>query len=103
MNRYTSQNSVTAIKRQIYVGNISSYTSVGTAVCYLRPLSEVESSGNGYQYGTAYNAIFEVDVDVREMDRITINSIEYLVKGVANHNRGGYTKYKRALVVLPQN
>lgn len=102
MRRYTSQNVVTAIKRQTYVGNLSSFTTVGSATCYLRPLSEIESSSNGFQYGTAYNAIFETDVDVREMDKIVIDGTEYLVSGVTNHNRGSYTTYKRALVVLPQ-
>lgn len=103
MQRYTSQNVVSAIMRQSYVGNISSFTAVSSATCYLRPLSEVESSANGFQYGIAYNAIFEIDVDVREMDKLVIDSVDYLVKGVANHNRGSYTKYKKALVFLAQS
>ena len=102
MKRYTTQKTISAIKRQSYVGNISSFTTVGTGTCYLRPLSEVESSNNGFQYGVAYSVICETSLDIREMDKITIDSTDYLVKGVVNHNRGSYTPYKRALVVLPQ-
>lgn len=99
---FTGQKEITAIKRQLYVGNISSFTTVGTSTCYLRPLSEIESSNNGSQYGILYNAIFESDVDVRENDKIIIDSIEYLIKGVSNHDRGAFTQYKKALVVKPQ-
>ncbi len=101
MKFFTDQKTAT-IKRQVYVGNISSLTTVSSANCYLRALSESQSSNNGYQYGVAYNAIFEVDIDVRENDKLTIDSTEYTVKGVAGFERGNVLDYKRALIVKPQ-
>jgi hypothetical protein len=101
MNFFTSQKSVT-IKRQVYVGNISSLTTLSTDNCYLKPLSETESSNNGFQFGIGYNAIFEVGVDVKENDKLVIDTIEYTVKGVASFEHGNLLDYKRALIVKPQ-
>jgi len=102
MYYFTGQKTVTAIKRLLYVGNISSFTTVGTSTCYLRPLSDSESSTNASQYGTPYNAIFEPGVDIRIDDKLVIDSEDYTVRGVSNHDRGTYTPYVRALVVKPQ-
>ena len=131
MQYFTSQHLVSDIKRSTYVGNISSYVSISTAPlafdgidndedgftddadpdldgadlsikCSLRPLSEIEASNNGFQYGTAYNAIFEDFVDIRTNDKVTIEDIEYTVKGVAHFNNGNILDYKRALIVKPQ-
>lgn len=102
MRTFTNQKTISAIKRQTYVGNKSSYASVGTATGYLRPLSEEASSVNGVQFGFGFNLIVETDVDIRETDKVTIDSVEYTVRGVANHDRGGATKYKRILMVKPE-
>ena len=98
MKYFTSQKTVT-IKRQTYVGNISSSTTISVESCYLKPLSETESTNNNFQYGVAYNAIFEVDIDVKENDKLEIDSIEYTVKGVASFEHGTMLDYKRALVI----
>ena len=131
MQYFTSQKLVQDIKRLTYVGNISSYVSISTASyatdgidndgddlidssdsdldgadlsvkCSLRPLSEIESATNGYQYGTAFNAIFEVFVDIKTNDKITIENVQYTVKGVATFNNGNLLDYKRVLIVKPQ-
>lgn len=105
MQTFTGQKTISAISRQTYSGSPSksSYSSVGTATCYLRPLSEDQSSVNGFQYGTAFSAIFETSVDIREADKITISSVVYNVHGVVNHDRGFNTSYKRALLVKAEN
>lgn len=104
MRTFTGQKTVSAITRITgYVGNLSASTTITTVTsCYLRPLSEVESSNNGYQYGTAFNAIFEPEDDVREQDKITIEGVQYTVKGVALHDRGFATRYLKALIFKPQ-
>lgn len=102
MQTFTSQKSITAIKRQTYVGDKSSFASVGTATAYLRPLTEEASTVNGIQFGFGFNLIFEVDVDIREDDKVTIDSVEYTVRGVVNHDRGGATSYKRAIIIKPE-
>lgn len=105
MLRFTQQKSVSSVKRITgYVSGLSQSTTITTITsCYLRPLSEVESSANGYQYGTAFNAIFETGTDIRQQDKITIDGTEYLVQGVTNHDRGFATKYVRALIYKPEN
>lgn len=99
MKTFTNQKTITAIKRQVYVGNKSSYSSVGTATGYLRPLSEEQASINGVQFGQGFQLIIETDVDVREADKVTIDGQEFTVRGMANHDRGGIMKYKRCLLV----
>ena len=104
MKYFTAQHLVSSVTRQLYVGNISSYTAIAMTVqCSLRPLSETEASNNGFQYGTAYNALFEPSADIRINDKITIETIEYTVKGVAHFNNGNFLDYKRALIVKPQS
>lgn len=103
MLTFTSQKIVSSIKRQVYTGNKSTYSNIGSTSCYLRPLTEEQSSMNGIQYGLGFSAIFETSADVREGDRITIESVEYTVRGVVNHDRGLNTQYKRALLTKPEN
>lgn len=102
MRYFTGQKTISAIKRQTYVGDKSSFASVGTATGYLRPLTEEQASLNGLQYGNGFSLIVETSVDIREMDKVTIESIDYLVRGVVNHDRGGITAYKRCLLTKPQ-
>lgn len=99
MQYFTQNNTISAIKRQSYSGGKSTYSTVGSGTGYLRPLSEEQASANGLQFGLAFNLLVETDVDIRETDRVTVDSEEYTVKGVANHNRGGYTAYKRCLII----
>ena len=103
MRTFTNQKVISAIKRQTYVGQKSTFASVGTATGYLRPLSEEASAANGVQFGYGFNLIFETDVDIRENDKVTIEGVEYTVKGVVNHDRGNLTAYKRALLTKPEN
>lgn len=105
MLNFTGQKSISAISRQTYSGSPSksSYASVGTATCYLRPLTEEQASMNGMQYGTSFSAIFETSVDIREGDKITISSVIYTVRGVVNHDRGLNTSYKRCLLMKAEN
>lgn len=102
MRTFTGQKVITAIKRQTYVNNKSSFASIGTNSGYLRPLSEEQSSLNGVQFGRGFLLIVEVDVDIQQGDKVTIDSKEYTVQGTANHDRGGATKYKRCLITLPE-
>lgn len=106
MLRFTTQKTISAHTRLgNYVGNLSSSTTVttGPTTCYLRPLSETESSANGYLFGLAFNAIFENGADIKQQDKITIEGIQYLVKGVVNHDRGFGTKYVKALITKPED
>lgn len=105
MKTFTSQKTISSISRITgYVSGISTSTTITTITsCYLRPLSETEASANGYQYGLAFSAIFEPDTDIRQQDKITIDSVQYLVQGTVNHDRGFGTKYVKALLVKPEN
>jgi hypothetical protein len=104
MLRFTTEKTVSSVSRITgYVGNLSQSTTITSITsCYLRPLSETEASANGYQYGLAFSAIFETGTDVRQQDKITIESVTYLVQGVANHDRGFGTRYVKALLVKPE-
>ena len=105
MIKFTGQKTVSAVTRITgYVNNLSQSTTITSITsCYLRPLSETESSANGYQYGVAFNAIFEDGTDIRQQDKITIEGTVYLVQGTTNHDRGTATKYVKALIINPEN
>lgn len=105
MLTFTTEKIVTSIKRATYSGTPpkSTYADIGSATCYLRPLAEEAATMNGGQFGYAFNAIFEVSVDIREGDKIVISGVEYTVRGVVNHDRGFNTPYKRCLLTKPEN
>jgi len=103
MLTFTNQKSLT-IKRQVYTGDKSTYTAVsGNFSGYLRPMTEEQSAVNGVQFGLGFMLITEIDVDIRQGDRVTIDSVGYTIRGVVNHDRGGVTKYKRAVMTKPEN
>jgi hypothetical protein len=103
MQTFTTQKTISAINRQVYVGDKSSYSSVGTATCYLRPLNEEQSASNGVQFGLGFSIIVECDVDIREGDKVTIDAVDYTIRGVVNHDRGIRTSYKKALALKGEN
>lgn len=99
---FTKNNTINAIKRQTYTGGKSSYATTSSTTGYLRPLSEEQAAANQMQWGQAFSLIVETRVDIQETDRVIVDLVEYTVKGVVNHNRGGITAYKKALLALPQ-
>ena len=101
---FTSQNAITKVERQVYTGSKSTYTTVSafTPTGYLRPMSEEQASLNGMQWGQAFQLITESGVDIRKGDRITTGGVVYLVRGVADHNRGGVTAYKKYTLTFPE-
>lgn len=96
---YFNTKTVSTIQRQVYTGNKSTYTSVGSSFsAYLRPLGEEASASNGIQFGYGFNLITPIGTDIKEGDKVTIDSIDYTVRGVVSHDRGGILAYKRALI-----
>ncbi len=109
MQYFTSnpQNSktISAIKRQVYLTGKSSYVATvmaSTTTGNLRPLSEEQATANQMQWGLGFSLIVETGVDIQEGDKLTIAGVEYTVRGVVNHDRGGFTAYKRALLLKGQ-
>lgn len=103
MLTFTNQKLITSHTRLTYSpGGTSSYLTVGTLRGYLRPLSEEMASVNGIQFGHGYQLIVETNGDIREGDKLVIDSSTFTVRGVANHDRGGVTAYKKCLLVLGQ-
>lgn len=99
---FTNQKTISSILRQTYTGGKSSFSSVGSATGFLRPLTEEQASNNGIQWGRGFSLIVETSVDIREGDKVVIDSVEYTVKGMVNYSYGQPTDYKRCLLALPQ-
>lgn len=76
----------------------SSYVEQGTDIGYLRPLSDRQSSLNAIQYGQGYRLIVENSVDIQVADKITIDSVDYSVKGVASIERGSVSYISAILI-----
>lgn len=99
---FTGQKTVSAISRQSYTDGVSAFASVGSCTGYFRPLSEQESNFSNIQYGLAFSLITETSVDIKQGDKVTVDSVVYLVRGIVNHDRGGITAYKKALLIKPE-
>lgn len=103
MRTFTTEKSITSVKRQVYTGAKSTLTEVHTGFTgYLRPLSDDLAAANGLQFGQGYQLITEVGVDIQTGDRITIDAQDYTVRGKAVHDRGRGTAYTRFLMVKPE-
>ncbi len=101
MQTYLKQESIT-IRRQIYVGNKSTFSDLETVTAYVRPLTEEESSINGLQFGQGLFVMVEDTADVQEGDKILFRTIEHTVQGVALHDRGiSVPHFKQVLMTKP--
>ena len=96
-------NRTVEIKRLSYSGTPKKgiYATTSTVKGYLRPLSEVQASDNGFQFGQAFVLLVDTSVDLKESDDVVVDGVTYKVKGVANHDRGGLA-HRRALITLPE-
>ena len=101
----TIANAVISIKRQVYVGDKSTYSEISTGTpALLKPLSEERSSLNGFQFGTAFSLTVDSSVDIGESDRITDGDGRLFdVRGSAEYRNALGFAFKRAILVLPQN
>jgi len=105
MRTFTGEKSIATITRQSYTGGISTYnlTPYSNISFYMRPLTEEQSTMNGYQFGTGFSGIFETNIDVREGDKINTATATYMVRGVVKHDRGFNTAYTRCLLLKAEN
>lgn len=93
------------IKRQSYSGTPpkSTYSILGTANAYVRPLTEEQSARNGLQWGKGFFVMVKDEADIQEGDKIVYESEECTVQGVSRHNRGiTIPDFKQVLMVRPQ-
>lgn len=88
------------VSRQSYSGSKSTYSTVGTYTCYLRPLTEKQASDNGVQYGLGFEVLTEPETDIAEGDKAVVDGTTYTVQGVVYQDRGA-VPFKRAIVVKP--
>lgn len=101
MRKYLQQNTISAINRQTYTGNKSAYTTVGSGMGYLRPMTETQSSVNALQFGMGNTLFVENDTDIRETDKVTVDGVEYTVRGVSTHPIGA-VPYKKCILIRPE-
>lgn len=80
MNTYLTQTTI-EIFRQTYVGNKSSYASVGTFDAYVTPTDEKETTENDNQFGQTHFVMVKSDVDLRDGDRIIFDGFVHGVEG----------------------
>ena len=100
--RFFNEKSVT-IKRMVYSGTPkkSSLSTLATERGYLRPLDEVQSAANGFQFGQGFVLLVDLDTDIKQSDTVVIDSQDFNVVGVAKHDRLSL-KHRRVLLTLPQ-
>ena len=87
------------IYRQTYQGDKSSYTSTGNScLWYLHPLSPERNQIGIEKFGKEFAFSTVVDADIKENDKLLIDSTYYVVKGQASYT-GIRVKFKRVNVV----
>ena len=91
------QNAIT-VDRQVRTGDKTAYSTVSTGFAYIKPMTEEQTSQNGYQYGKGHILLCDIDTTIKESDRVTSNGILYTVRGVARHNRGPH-KFIKAILM----
>lgn len=91
------QNAIT-VDRQVRTGDKTAYSTVGTGFAYIKPMTEEQTSSNGYQYGKGYILLCDIDTTIKESDRVTSSGVVYTVRGVARHARGPH-KFIKAILV----
>lgn len=92
------QQTAITIQRQVRTGDKTAYSQVGTGFGYLRPMTEEQSSTNGYQYGKGFILICDDTTVIKESDKVIANSVTYTVRGVATHIRGPHHFIKALLI-----
>lgn len=90
--------SIAIIKRQIYVGNKSSYSAVGEFTCNIQPLGEEMSKINEIQTGRGFALFCGILEQIQETDLIVVGGTEYSVKGITEHRMGNIS-YKKVLLI----
>ena len=96
--------SISAVKRQTYTGSKSALTTVTglTAACYLEAMDSVMAAQSGLEWGKAFNVFTESGVNITESDMITIESVNYTVKGTQDWSRLS-PSYRLLLVVKEES
>ncbi len=99
---FTNEHAMTLVERQVYSGSPSksTFTTVtgASGAIYMRVLNEEQAAMNGIQWGQAYSGVMDTSIDVIIGDRITVDSVKYIVKGVANHVHGRPLDYKKVIL-----
>lgn len=72
---FTTKRLLQSDKKSLYIDNSSGYG-------HLKQLDERTSQLNNLQYGEGYSLMVEGDIDIIVTDRVTIDSVDYEVKGV---------------------
>ena len=82
---------ITAVKRQVYTGNKSTFTAVAglTASCYLEPLSAQMAAQSGLQWGNSFRIFIDTGIAINIGDLVTIATIDYTVKGKLDFDTTG--------------
>lgn len=77
------------VNRMTYVGDKSTYSSVGTVEGYLEPVEKnKELIGHDSILGQEWMFRCNGDEDIREADKLTIDSVSYAVSGVRRYTAG---------------
>ncbi len=89
---FTNEHALTLVERQVYAGSPpkSAFTTVtgASGAIYMRVLNEEQ----------AHSGVMDTSIDVQIGDRITVDSVKYIVKGVANNIKGRPLDYKKVIL-----
>lgn len=102
---FTNEHALTLVQRQVYSGSPSksalTTVSGATGSIYMRTLNEEQAALNGLQWGQAFSGVIDTSIDVQTGDRITVDAVVYLVKGVLTNDRGRLLDFKKILLTKP--
>ena len=101
---FTNAHQLTLVERQVYTLGKSAFTTVSgvSGQVYMRTLNEEQTALNGLQWGQGFSMIYPTTLDIRIGDRVTVDSVVYVVKGVLTNARGTILDFGKALLTKPQ-
>ncbi len=71
--------------------------------CHIQQASDEEAAYSEGVFGKVFKIYFPAGTNIKESDKITIDSVEYFTSGVKNYEYGGKTPHMKIVANLPKN
>lgn len=93
------QDTITVSRLTADAGNTKTYqVVVASQACMLQPQDEEETVLQGLAVGKAFKCYMDVDANIKESDKVIVNSEEFRVNAIKKYNFGSHQHLKVVLV-----
>jgi len=89
-------------KRLTIASGKSTYSALGSGEGFFKTMGDEMAMLNNIQAGQGFLMDTDGDADILPTDRVTVNSVDYDVKGVSAHEMRGLS-YKKVILIKGVN